>query len=247
MRVVTTTLGELRCRIVEGGAGATPPELALVLCHGFGAGGEDLVGLAAELVQRSPNLESKVRFVFPEAPLELSGIGYFGARAWWMIDVERYARALSEQDVAALRRQVPEGLPRARRMLMALVDELSRTSALLPGQIVLGGFSQGGMLATDVALRMEEPPAALCVYSGTLVCEDEWRQRAGARSGLRVLQSHGRSDPLLPYDNAIALRDLLIEGGLAVEFLPFPGQHTIPAEAVDALARLLSEALAART
>ena len=63
-------------------------------------------------------------------------------------------------------------------MLMALVDELGRGTGLAPGRIVLGGFSQGAMVATDVALRLEEPPAALVVLSGTLLCQDEWRRRA---------------------------------------------------------------------
>jgi len=58
-----------------------------------------------------------------------------------------------------------------------------------------------------------------------------------------VLQSHGREDPLLPFANAEALRDLLVEAGAKVDFLPFSGGHAIPFEAVDRLAALVSSKL----
>jgi len=105
--------------------------------------------------------------------------------------------------------------------------------------VVLGGFSQGAMVTTDLALRQDEAPAALVILSGTLLAESEWRARAVRRKGLRVLQSHGRQDPILPFAEAVLLRDLLQESGLAVEFLPFDGPHTISEEALDRLGALL--------
>jgi phospholipase/carboxylesterase len=105
---------------------------------------------------------------------------------------------------------------------------------------VLGGFSQGAMIATDLALRLEEPPAALVVLSGAPVGEAEWEKRAPARAGLRVLQTHGRQDPVLPFAFGEAVRDLLHTAGLEVEFLPFDGGHGVPPEALAALATLLS-------
>jgi phospholipase/carboxylesterase len=218
----------------------------MVLCHGFGASGEDLVPLGAELANGRPELED-VRFVFPAAPLSLGGVlpGWDSARAWWMLDLDRLMSAQMglgdpSRVAAAFRAEVPEGLAPARRHLMALVDELSRSSGLPTSSIVLGGFSQGAMLATDVALRLEEAPAALVVLSGTLIAEPEWKARASARKGLRVFQSHGRQDPILPYDNAERLRDLLKDGGLDLEFLAFEGGHTIPLEALSRVADLLS-------
>ncbi len=112
--------------------------------------------------------------------------------------------------------------------------------------MILGGFSQGAMLATDVALRLEEAPAGLIIWSGTLISEPEWRKRAPARRGLGVFQSHGRQDPLLPFLRAVALRDLLIEAGLEVDFLAFDGEHTIPLEALERTADFLVRCLAPR-
>src|SRR4051794_30799179 len=92
----SVTLGQLRARIVRKAdarpaASATRP-LTVVLLHGFGAPGDDLVPLASAL-----DAPAGTTFVFPEAlhdMMELVGPMYAGARAWWMIDMARFERAL---------------------------------------------------------------------------------------------------------------------------------------------------------
>lgn len=221
-----------------------PPRAAVVLCHGFGAPGDDLVSLWGEVLERQPGL-ADVRFYFPAAPLSLGGFGWGDSRAWWMIDLELLAR-LTQGDpdsLRAFRQQVPEGLPEARALLSGLVEELGRDTGLPLGKVVLGGFSQGAMLATDLALRLPEPPAGLVICSGTLLLEDQWRALAPQRKGLQVLQSHGRQDPLLAFSAAERLRELLAGAGLGVGFLPFDGGHTLTVEVVDALAGFLERQL----
>jgi phospholipase/carboxylesterase len=237
---VATRLGPLEARVVQP-VGGVPPELIVVLCHGFGASGTDLVPLAAEVLAKRPEVGNRVRFVFPAAPLTLTGFGGGQLRAWWPIDFEALMaqRAAGPSGRAALRARVPDGLPQARRQLAACLAAVAQTSGLPAGRVVLGGFSQGAMLATDLALRQDEAPAALVILSGTLLAEEEWRTRAVRREGLAVLQSHGRQDPILPFADAVALRDLLQEAGLGVDFLSFDGGHTIPEEALDRLGALL--------
>ena len=106
-------------------------------------------------------------------------------------------------------------------------------------QFVLGGFSQGSMLATDVALRMKSGPAALCILSGALVNETQWRDLASKHPPLTILQSHGRQDQLLMYPQATALKDLLADAGHDVEFVPHDGGHEIPPVVVHRLGGLL--------
>jgi phospholipase/carboxylesterase len=232
---MNTTLGGLKCRVIPESEGK--PLLAAVLSHGFGAPGDDLVPLYQELVALKPRLK-RCRFIFPEAPLELDPV----ARAWWMIDIETTMR-LQSADPAALRdfRKVePPGMAKARAMMLKLVDEVSvQTGA----PIVLGGFSQGGMISTDVALRMEQRPLGLAILSGTLLIEDVWRAKAKARGGLKVLQSHGREDPLLAFMTAEWLRDLLIEAGMDLDFVPFRGGHTIPLNVLEKFASFLDALL----
>lgn len=231
------TLGGLSCQVFpESEAGK--PAGAVVLCHGFGAPGDDLVPLYGELVHMRPDL-AKQRFIFPEAPLSLGP----GSRAWWMIDFEGLERA-QRGDAGALRelrKAEPNGMSQARAMLRKLVDEVSAQTKLPIGRIALGGFSQGAMITTDVTLRLEEGPRALCIMSGTLLLEDVWRQKAKARAGLRVLQSHGTEDPLLAFHTAEMLRDLLVEAGLKVDFVPFRGGHTIPLNVLEKLSTLLDD------
>ena len=236
---VATRLGPLEARVVQREP-SVRPALAVVLCHGFGASGTDLVPLAHELLDRAPALGSNVRFIFPAAPLALPAFGG-EARAWWPIDFEAAvaARASGPQGRAAMRVRLPEGLVQSRRQLAACVQAVGQTSGLPMSRLVLGGFSQGAMVTTDLALRQDEAPAALVILSGTLIAETEWRARAGRRKGLAVLQSHGRQDPILPFQDAVALHELLQEAGLSVDFLPFDGGHTIPEEALERLGTLL--------
>ena len=239
MPISETTLGGLTCRVVDTVPDGTPVELVAVFCHGFGASGTDLVPVAGELLDHAGGLDGRIRFVFPAAPLSLEAFGMPGGRAWWYLDLERLNAAIEQGEFRDQRTHVPAELPEASRLLTALVEDIGETWNVPPGRLLLGGFSQGSMLATDVALRLPEAPAALCIWSGTLLCEAEWRELASHRAGLKVLQSHGRLDPLLPFAAAEWLRDLMTDGGLDVEFIEFPGVHTIPAEAIERTAALL--------
>jgi phospholipase/carboxylesterase len=238
--LTTAKAGELVVRVVEDGARGGAPRALVVLCHGYGAPGTDLVGIAGELMATAPALRA-ARFVFPEAPLALADVPFEG-RAWWHIDVGRFAMAAATGDVEPLMAETPEGLPRARKLLLAALEALERAAPGAP--LVLGGFSQGAMLATDVALRRDEAPAALAILSGALVSRAEWTSLAPRRAGLRTLQTHGTHDPILPFAVARELTALLTSAGLAVTFHSFPGGHGLDGACIERLAALAEAALA---
>jgi phospholipase/carboxylesterase len=213
----------------------------LVLLHGYGAPGDDLVPLARQLA-----VPPAVRFAFPAAPLSLE-LGLppaQSARAWWNIDMLELQRAVMRGDYEALMTRTPAGIEEARARVLALLDALEQDFAAPRRKLVLGGFSQGAMLATDVTLRAEVAPAALAILSGSLICKPEWLPLMKARAGLPVLQSHGRADPVLSYAVAEKLRDELTGAGVALEFVAFNGGHGIPNGAVEALSRLVTRATA---
>lgn len=235
-------LGGLRTTIAGGvdreGGGNGP---AVVLLHGFGAPGTDLVSLYRQL-----SVPREVRFVFPEAPLDLAeelGPGAVppGARAWWMIDVEALQRSMMTGERRDRSRERPAGLDAARARVLALLEEMEHRLDVPSDRIVLGGFSQGAMLGLDVALRTDRPLSGLVLMSGTLIAADEWSPLMPQRRGLKVLQSHGRADQLLPWASAERLSGLLRDAGLDVRFLPFNGGHAIPDSVVDALGRFIAE------
>ncbi|QDU36832.1 Phospholipase/Carboxylesterase [Maioricimonas rarisocia] len=238
------TLGGLSCMVVDTQPSEDDkPELVAVFCHGFGAPGEDLVPLASEMVSINPELAGRTRFIFPAAPLSLEEFGIPGGRAWWPLDMIRLQAAIESGEFRDLRNECPELLPTARDHINSLLDEVREETGLPLSRIVLGGFSQGSMVMTDVTLRLPENPGALIIFSGTLLCEDQWRERAANRAGLKVVQSHGTTDQILPFQAAEWLRDLLTESGLEVDFLQFPGVHTIPYEALEKAAAVLGGVL----
>jgi len=230
----TQVFGPLTCRVVGGtdreGGGEGP---VVVLLHGYGAAGDDLVGLARVL-----DVPREVRFVFPHAPLSLAG-GMMDSRAWWPIDLMALEAALASGNARDLRSDVPDGLPEARAALSACLDAI--TAALKPSVLVLGGFSQGAMLATDLALHDDRPLGALALMSGTFLSEQAWCPRFVSRAGLPTLISHGSHDPLLPFAASVELKDALIEAGWKVAFVPFRGQHEIPPMVLQALSQLITE------
>ena len=230
-------LGGLKVRLTGGtdgrGGGDGP---VVVLLHGWGAPGDDLVPLGQEIA--APR---GTRFVFPEAPLSLQ-MGFGDLRGWWMLDLEQRQREIAAGRARDLSRKVPEGLAEARSKVIALLDELERRLGVK--QMVLGGFSQGAMLACDVALHSGRPLAGLVMLSGTLLAADEWTPLMPKRKGLKVFQSHGSADPLLPSFMAEQLRDLLNQAGLSVEWVGFRGGHEIPGMVLDKLGVFLHAALA---
>jgi phospholipase/carboxylesterase len=207
-----------------------------VLLHGYGAPGGDLVPLAREIV--APR---ELRFAFPAAPTLLmdSSDGAEAPRAWWHIDMLELQRAAQLQQYEALMQHVPEGLAEARAKIEELISALESEHGVTRDKLVLGGFSQGAMLATDVVLRAARQSAALVILSGALVARDEWLPLMPARRGLPVLQSHGRSDPILPFALGQALQRALTAAGLPPEFHAWNGGHGIPGGVVDALGPFL--------
>jgi phospholipase/carboxylesterase len=238
LRLLTTTLGPLRARVVDDDAREGPPSLVAIFCHGFGAPGDDLVSLAPEIAGLSTTVAERVRFVFPEAPLALDNVP-FGGRAWWPIDMMALQMAMARGAHRMLADESPEGLPSARQKLLALIDVVLQQTGLTMDRVFLTGFSQGAMLATDTTLRLDEAPAGLGVLSGTLLNQGEWRRLAPRRAGLAVIQSHGHQDPILPFDGALALKGVLEEAGLAVDFHAFRGGHGIDGDVLEAIARFL--------
>lgn len=233
-------IADLDCVLAGGddgeGGGDGP---MIVLCHGFGAPGDDLVQLAEWL-----EAPEGTRWVFPAGPLTMSPL-YGDARAWWMLDLERLERELAAGRPADRAAEVPAGLAAARAALLGLLDGLARDHRRRDDAFVLGGFSQGAMLSVDVALHGAHP-RGLVLLSGTLVAEAEWRPRAAALAGLRVFQSHGTKDGLLSFAGAEKLRDFLVAGGAEVGFVPFPGGHEIPPPVLELVEDFLPHALAPR-
>ena len=225
--------------IITGGqdreGGGTGP--AVLLLHGFGAPGDDLVAL-----WRMLDVPHEIRFLFPSAPLSLN-LGFGESRAWWMLDMERLMQARAQGLWEDLTREIPAGLQPAHHQMVNFLDEADHQLNILPQHLVIGGFSQGAMLACDVVLRTERPVAGLVLMSGSVISREAWFSSIPHRKGLPVFQSHGTDDPLLSCTVAKQLRDALIAGGAQVDWNEFRGGHEIPPQVLDNLGRFLRKVL----
>lgn len=221
--------GEITVRLAGGtdreGGGDGP---LIVLMHGYGAPGTDLVGL-----WRILDVPPEARFAFPEAPSEMPGM--FGARAWWMLDLERAERELA-QGPRSYANEVPPGMEAATDQVVQMLAEMQDALDVPDERLVVGGFSQGSMAACNAVFTRDVTPAGLVVLSGTPVNLSAWKVGMGRRAGLRVLQSHGEQDPLLSFQAAEDLHDAMGEAGLRAQWVPFRGGHEIPVTVLEALA-----------
>lgn len=179
----------------------------VVLCHGYGADGNDLIGLAP-LWQR---LLPSAAFVAPNAPERCPGSpGY----QWF---------PLTRMDPGELQR----GVEQAAAALEPFIEsELSRYG-LARDKLALVGFSQGTMLSLHVGLA--DPPAAIVGYSGMFAHAD--RPQAPTGAAPPILLVHGDADPMIPVEALFASSAALGRAGASVQWHVSPGiGHSIDEE-----------------
>lgn len=168
---------------------------AVVFLHGYGADGADLLGLADPL---GPHLPDTV-FLAPDAPEPCSG-NPFG-RQWFSIP---WLDGSSEAEAAA-------GLARAAGDLNAFLDGLLASERLTAAQLALVGFSQGTMMALEVAPRRAEPVACVVAFSGRLLRPDALAAEAVSKPPVLLL--HGDADPVVPFEDMSLAGDALVSAG----------------------------------
>ncbi len=198
----------------------------VVLLHGWGAPGDDLVPIAEALNRPG------VRFFIPAGPLPEMG----GGRAWWHLDPTTRPPHAAADELPAGFRPTPEVVA-ARVAVQALVATVIDRHA--PATLALVGFSQGGMLSIDVALAGTPGVERVVAMSGLLLVDSVPGLRTPPASKPRFLLSHGRHDPVVPFAAAARAKELLEKHGFPVTWRPFDGGHEIPPPVLSDLERFL--------
>jgi phospholipase/carboxylesterase len=173
-----------------------PATHLVVLVHGYGADGQDLIGLA----QHWQGLLPSVAFAAPNAPARIpGGPGY----QWFPI---------SRIDPHEMQKGVEAAAP----MLDAYLDaELARLN-LPPERLALAGFSQGTMLALRLGLRRKVRPAAIVGFSGLLAGPVPPSESGGDIPP--ILLTHGDSDQVIPPQAMFLAATQLGLAGAAVQW-----------------------------
>jgi len=172
-----------------------PPTSLVVLLHGYGSNGEDLIGLTPFWRDALPD----TLFVAPNAPQICPGApdGY----QWWALT------SLSPEARAA-------GVRQSAPILNSFIDDLLARCGLAEDRLVLIGFSQGTMMALHVGPRRAGAIAGIIGYSGMLADPDALARELCNRPP--VLLVHGDADDVLPVSSLARAQSALADLGFSV-------------------------------
>ncbi len=195
------------------------PEDSVIWMHGLGADGNDFV----PIVERFKSLESKVRFVFPHAPVRSITVnGGMRMRAWY--------------DIVGLNisyKEDSEGIKDSARLIELLIKR-EQELGIASNQIVLAGFSQGGAMALHAGLRYPEPLAGIIALSSYLALPDTFvKERDLANQNTPIFMAHGLFDTVVPIMLDQMSKEQLEDLGYQIDWFTYPMAHTVVPEEID--------------
>jgi len=198
------------------------PGAAVIWLHGLGADGHDFEPIVPELRLRKP-----VRFVFPHAPIRPVTINQgMRMRAWY--DILQLGGG--PEDEAGLRES------------QKVTEALLRAQELPANKIVLAGFSQGGAIVLQTALRYPERLAGVIALSTYLpLASTLAAERSEANRDIPIFMGHGQYDDLIPIQRARQSREYLEKLGYKIEWHEYPMPHSVCAPEIADLSAFLSE------
>ena len=182
-------------------AGGAAQQLVILL-HGLGADGQDLIGLAPHWAQALPN----AAFVSPNAPFpcDMSPFGY----QWFSVQ-DRTPEAM----LGGVRAAAPA--------LDSFIDKELAAVGLDESKLALVGFSQGTMMSLYVGPRREKQLAGIVGFSGRLIAPEQLAEEIKTRPP--VLLAHGTADEVVPFESMALAEQGLQAAGLQVETITCPG------------------------
>lgn len=207
-------------------APTTAATASVIWLHGLGADGFDFVPIVSEL--RLPEA-LQIRFVFPHAKQRPVTINNgFVMRAWY--DITGFGPQ-SAEDALGIR----EAAEVVNRYVAA-----ETAAGIDAARIVIAGFSQGGAIALQAALRYPARLAGVMALSTYLPLRDTLAKEAvAANRDLPILMCHGERDPVVPMALGQLSRDFLQKEGYAVEWRTYPMEHQVCMEEIGDIANWL--------
>ncbi|KQO15144.1 phospholipase [Acidovorax sp. Leaf76] len=192
-------------------AATTPRPWLLVLMHGVGSNEQDLFGLA-------PHIPERFHVLSLRAPFRMGP----GSHAWFDFSIEPNGeRTINEAQEAQSRALVVQAIAFAAEQL-----------GIPPERVVVGGFSQGGIMALSLLLTQPALMQAAMVWHGRLLAQVlPLAAPPDALRGKQLWLSHGTHDNVIPLAHAQAIAQHMGPLPVAVTYREFPGAHEIrPAE-----------------
>ena len=181
--------------------GGTPKQL-IILCHGLGADGNDLIGLAPHYAEVLPD----AIFISPDAPFrcDMSPFGF----QWFSLQDRSEGAMLA-------------GVQKAQIILNAFIDQQLAKYHLAENKLALVGFSQGTMVSIFTAPRRKISVAGVVGYSGRLIGKDLMAQEIRCKPPMVMI--NGDQDELVPGNLQPAAISTLRDLGVDIEGHMRPG------------------------
>lgn len=197
----------------------------IIWLHGLGADGSDFVPVSNELVFPAKN---NTRFIFPHAEVMSVTInGGMQMRAWYDI-----------QQADLTRRVDAVGIMNSVERIATLVAGLQAEGIALK-DIVLAGFSQGGVVALQTAMQLNLPVAGIMALSTYIPLRDS----IDSLQKQRVFLAHGVDDGVVPYVESLSSLDWLRSQGHDVDWHQYPMMHSVCAEEIADISQWLTQVL----
>lgn len=191
-------------------AGGAPASLVILL-HGLGSNGQDLISLAPHMAQALPG----TLFLSPDAPFPCDMVppGYPDSYQWF---------SLQDRDPD----KILAGVRTAAPILEEYIKEQAEEYGVPLDKVILGGFSQGCMMSLYMGLCSDLKLAGILGYSGALVIEPG--TNLTARKDLPICLIHGEADDVVPVSSYEHSHKILTEAGFTLDGHSTPGlPHSI--------------------
>ena len=187
---------------------------SVIWLHGLGAGGDDFAPIATELGIQE---ELGIRFIFPHAPqIPVTINNGFVMPAWYDI---------YEMDL--MRKADSAGIEQSRNIITEMInDEIE--AGIATENIVIAGFSQGGVVALETGLRFNHPLAGIMALSTYLPNPDDFPIAEQSANGeTSIFYGHGDFDPVIPLVQATTSQQFLTQAGYQIEWHQYPMEHSV--------------------
>jgi len=187
---------------------------SVIWLHGLGASGDDFAPIVAELGIQE---ELGIRFIFPHAPqIPVTINNGFVMPAWYDI---------YEMDL--MRKADSTGIEQSRNIITEMInDEIE--AGIAAENIVIAGFSQGGVVALETGLRFNQPLAGIMALSTYLPNPDDFPIAEQSANGeTSIFYGHGDFDPVIPLVQATTSQQFLTQAGYQIEWHQYPMEHSV--------------------
>lgn len=201
---------------------------SVIWLHGLGADGHDFEGIVPSL---RLTMKPHIRFIFPDAPIQPVTInGGMKMRAWY--DILDLAHEQHKVDTGGIYQSAGQIERLVRREI---------AGGITPGNIILAGFSQGGVIALHLGLRFPEPLAgiiALSTYLPTLPQLSEEASEAGKSTP--VFMAHGILDNIVAIEAGKSVCERLSALGYRVQWRDYLMEHSVSSQEVDDISEFIN-------